>query len=48
MHSAHTRNLLKLMRDRVEAKEPPIVGYAVAATLMGLKGPAYARAIGQV
>jgi hypothetical protein len=44
----HARNLLKLIRDRVESKEPPIVGYAVAATLMGLKGGAYARAMGQV
>ncbi|MGJ7504373.1 hypothetical protein ACSFBF_28730 [Variovorax sp. ZT5P49] len=44
----HAGRLLKLIRDRVEAKEPPILGYAVAANLLGLKGDSYARAMGQV
>lgn len=44
----HARNLLMVIRDRIERGEPPIWGYHNAATLTGLKGEDYSVAFGQV
>ena len=50
MTTQHTqaRELLKVIRDRIEHAEPPILGYAAAATMIGKNGADYGRAMGQV
>lgn len=44
----HARQLLKVIRDRVEVGQPPILGYSTAAELIGLDGDTHARHMGQV
>jgi hypothetical protein len=45
---AHARHLLQVIRKIVQDEGPPILGYVLAAEMIGLNGENYGRHMGQV